>query len=62
MSSLHHKEEREMTLMFCIKVQINKIKVDALFNFGSQVNFIAEVLICKLGVEVHDDHCRGLGM
>lgn len=34
-SSLHHKEEKEMTLMFCIKVQINKIKVDALFNFGS---------------------------
>jgi hypothetical protein len=28
--------------------------VDALFDFGSQANLIAEYLVNKLGLEVHD--------
>jgi uncharacterized protein YydD (DUF2326 family) len=54
LSSLHHKEEKEMTKLFHIKIQVKKTKVDALFDFGSQANLIVEDLVNKLGLEVHD--------
>jgi len=34
LSSLRHKEEKEMTKLFHIKIQVKKNKVDALFNSG----------------------------
>jgi hypothetical protein len=55
LSSLHNKEEKEITKLFHIKVQIKKTKVDALFNSGSQANIIAADLISNIGLEVHDD-------
>jgi hypothetical protein len=33
LSSLHPKEEKEMTKLFHIKIQVKKTKVDALFDF-----------------------------
>ena len=54
LSSLHHKEEKEMTKFCHIKIHIKKTKVDALFNSGSQANLIAEDLESKLGLEVHE--------
>ena len=54
LSSLHNKEEKEITKLFHIKIQIKKTKVDALFDSGSQANIIAADLISKLGLEVHD--------
>ena len=54
LSSLHHKEEKEITKLFHIKIQIKKTKVDALFDSGSQANIIAADLVSKLGLEVHD--------
>jgi hypothetical protein len=35
LSSLRHKEEKEMKKLFHIKVQFKKTKVNALFDFGS---------------------------
>jgi hypothetical protein len=52
LSSLHHKEEKEMEKLFHIKIQVKNIKVDALFNCGSQANLIADDLVNKLGLEV----------
>jgi hypothetical protein len=34
MSSLHQSEEKEITKLFHIKIQVNKTKVDALFDSG----------------------------
>jgi hypothetical protein len=39
-SSLHHKEKKEMTKLFHIKIHVKKTKVDALFDSGSQANLI----------------------
>jgi hypothetical protein len=41
LSSLHHQEEKEMTKLFHIKIQVKKTKIDALFDSGSQANLIA---------------------
>jgi hypothetical protein len=54
LSSLHHKGEEKMTKLFHIKMQVKKTKVDALFDFDSQANLIANDLFNKLGLEVHD--------
>jgi hypothetical protein len=54
LSSLHHQEEKEMTKLFHIKIQVKKTKIDAMFNSGSQANLIAVDLVNKLGLEVHD--------
>jgi hypothetical protein len=34
LSSLHHKEEKEMKKLFHIKIQVKNTKVYALFDFG----------------------------
>lgn len=63
LSSPHHKEEKEFTKLFHIKIQIKKNKVDALFDFScSQVNLIGEELVSKLGLKLHDhSHPYSLG-
>jgi hypothetical protein len=52
--SLHHKEEKEMTKLFHIKIYVKKTKVDTLFYFSSQANLTVVDLVNKLGLEVHD--------
>jgi hypothetical protein len=32
LSILHHQEEKEMTKLFHIKIQVKKTKIDALFD------------------------------
>jgi hypothetical protein len=53
-SILHHKEEKEMTKLFHIKIQVKKTKVDALSDSSSQVNLIAKDFINTFGLEVHN--------
>jgi hypothetical protein len=55
LSSLHHKEEKEMNKLFHINIQVNNTKVYALFDSSSKANIIASDLVSKLGLEV-DDH------
>jgi hypothetical protein len=38
MSNLHHMEEKAMTKLFHIKIQVKIIKVDALFDSDSHAN------------------------
>ena len=52
LSSLQQYEEKEMTKLFHIKIQVKKTKIDALFDSGSQENLIAAELVNKLGLEV----------
>jgi hypothetical protein len=54
LSSLHHMEEKGMTKLFHIKIHVKNTKVDALFDFGSKANLIANDLVKNLGLEVHD--------
>jgi hypothetical protein len=54
LSILHHQEEKEMTKLFHINIQVKKTKIDALFDSGSQDNLIAVDLVNKLGLEVHN--------
>jgi hypothetical protein len=54
MSSLHHQEEKDMTKLFHINIQVKKTKIDALFDYGSYANIIAADLVKKLGLEVHN--------
>ena len=54
LSSLDHQEEKEMTKLFHIKIQVKKTKISSLFDSSSQVNIIATDLVNKLGLEVHD--------
>jgi hypothetical protein len=54
LSSLHHQEEKEMTKLFHIKIQVKMTKIDALFDSGSHVNLIATYLVNKLGLEVQN--------
>jgi hypothetical protein len=35
LSILHHQEDKEMTKLFHIKIQVKKTKIDALFNSSS---------------------------
>ena len=56
---LHHKEEKEVTKLFHINIQINKTKVDTLFNSSSQENIIEIDLINNFGLDIYDNpnHC-----
>ena len=54
LSILHHKEDKEIKKLFHMKIHIKKIKVDGVFNSGSQANLIVEDMVSKLGLEVHD--------
>jgi hypothetical protein len=54
MSSLHHKEEKEMTKLFHINIQVKKTKKDVMFESGSRDNLIAVDLVIKIGLEVHN--------
>ena len=54
LSSLQQQEEKEMTKLFHIKIQVKKTKIDALFDSGSQENLIAAYLINNLVLEFHD--------
>jgi hypothetical protein len=54
LSSHHHKVKKEMTKLLCIKIQVKKTKVDALFDSASHDNIVVEELVSKLGLEVHD--------
>jgi hypothetical protein len=54
LSILHHHEDKDMTKLFHIKIQVKKTKIDALFNSSSQASIIATNLINKLGMEFHD--------
>jgi hypothetical protein len=54
LSSLHHQEEKEMTKLFHIKIQVKKNKIDTLFDSGSKVNIIETNPVGKLGLEVCD--------
>jgi hypothetical protein len=53
-SILRHQEEKEMTNLFHIKIQVKKTKIDALFESGSLDNLIATNMFSKIGLEVHD--------
>jgi hypothetical protein len=48
LSILHHQEEKEMTKLFHIKIQVKKTKIDALFDSGSQANLIVVDLVTSL--------------
>jgi hypothetical protein len=49
LSSPHHHEEKEMTKLFHIKIQVKKTKIDALFDYSSKANLIATDLVSKIG-------------
>jgi hypothetical protein len=51
---LFQKEEKEMTKLFHIKIEVKRTKVDALLDYGSQTYLIVIDLVRKLGLEVHD--------
>ena len=50
----HQHEEKEMTKLFHIKIQVKKTKNDALFDLGLHDNFITVELVKKFGLEVCD--------
>jgi len=54
LSSLQQQEEKQMIKLFHVKIQVKKMKINALFDSGSQANLIAIDLVKKLGLEVHD--------
>jgi hypothetical protein len=54
-SIIYHQEEKDMTKLFHIKIQVKKTKIDALFDSGPQANLIATNLVNKLVLEVHDN-------
>jgi hypothetical protein len=56
LSSLRHQEEKEMTKLLHINIQVNKTKIDAMFESGSHANIIAENLVSNLGLEVQYNH------
>ena len=41
LNTLHHKEEKEMTNLFDVNIQVKNIEFDALFDSNSQANIIA---------------------
>jgi hypothetical protein len=50
----NHKEEKEMTELFYIKIHMKQSKVDCLFDPGSQSNLISAQLVEKFGLETQD--------
>jgi hypothetical protein len=51
--SLHHKEEKEMTKSLHINMEVQIIKVDALFDSRSQANLRVDDLVRNIGLEVY---------
>lgn len=49
-----HKEEKDITELFYIKIHMKQSKVDCLFYPGSQSNLISVQLVKKLGLETQD--------
>ena len=45
LSSLQQQEEKEITKLFHIRIQVKKTKIDALFDSGSHENLIAVELV-----------------
>jgi hypothetical protein len=54
LSSLHHQEEKDMTKIFHIKIQVKKMKIDSLFDSSSQANLIEVDLVINIALEVHN--------
>ena len=50
LSSLHHQEEKDMTKLFHIKIQVKKTNIDSLFDSHSQANIIVEDMVNKIGL------------
>lgn len=48
------RREKNKLIIFHIKIQVKKMKIDALFNSGSYVNLITTDLVKKLGIKAHD--------
>jgi hypothetical protein len=55
MSRLYHKQGKNVTKLFHIKIKIKNTKVDATFGSSSQDNLIPNNLMAKLGLEFHDN-------
>jgi hypothetical protein len=47
---LHHKQNKKMTKIFCIEIQIKRNKVDAIFDFSSLANLIEKDPVSKIGL------------
>jgi hypothetical protein len=54
LNSLYHQEEKEMTNLFHIKIQVKKTMIDSLFDSGSHDNILPIDLVSKLGLELHN--------
>jgi hypothetical protein len=54
LSSLQHWENKELTKLFHIDIQVKKTNIYVMFDLGSQFNLIIAYLVNKLGLEVHD--------
>jgi hypothetical protein len=54
MSTLYHKEDKNMKKLFHINIQVKNTEAYSLLNSNSQANVIASNLVSKLGLEVHD--------
>jgi hypothetical protein len=54
LSSFHHQEEKEMTKLFLINIQVKNTNIDALFDFGTHANLKKMDLVKNLGLEVHN--------
>ena len=54
LSILHPKEEKEATKLFHINIWVKNSKINALFDFSSQENPIANDLIHKIVLELHE--------
>jgi hypothetical protein len=46
------KNENKRSELFHIRVVAKHIEVDTLFDLGSQVNLISEIIVKKLGLEI----------
>ena len=47
-------EWRDKHSLFCIKVQVKNLKLNALFDSGSQSNLVYKRLVDELGLETYD--------
>jgi len=54
LSGLHHQEEKDMTKLFNIKIQVKKTKIGAMFDSSSQHNVIAMNIVNKLSFKFHN--------
>jgi hypothetical protein len=54
LSSMHIKEEKQITKLFHINFQVKKTKVNALFDSSSKSNLVIDDLVSTLVSEFHD--------